>query len=319
MSHPVNTRDHGGGIDAACLRYGGTRNDWVDLSTGINPNPYPVADLAPDAWTALPDQAAMDRLMRAARQFWNVPDGAMIVAASGASALIALMPFLTEQSSVYIPQPTYNEHEAAFGAQNRPRVDVARDAPVHVHVHPNNPDGRMITPEMVTAPALSIIDESFCDTCPQNSLVGLAARPDVVVLKSFGKFWGLAGMRLGFAIARPEIAHRLADMLGPWAVSGPALQIGAEALEDHDWADQTRLQLEAAAQRLDALMAGHARRLIGGTSLFRSYEVEDAAALQARLASAHIWTRIFPYSTTWIRFGLPASEDHWARLEEALS
>ena len=319
MSQALSTRDHGGGIDAARSHYGGARGDWVDLSTGINPIAYPVGQLAADAWTALPDSLAMERLLRAARQFWNVPDEAMVVAAPGASALIAMMPFLTRGRSVYIPQPTYNEHEAAFRAQGRLCVDAARDAGVHVHVHPNNPDGRKITRDDVTKDAFTIIDESFCDSCPDDSLVALTARTGVVVLKSFGKFWGLAGTRLGFAIARPDTAGRLADMLGPWAVSGPAMQIGARALEDREWASDTRLRLERDAQRMDLLMGGQGAGFVGGTSLFRTYEVKDAAALQDRLAKAHIWTRIFPYSTTWIRFGLPATDQDWARLEGALS
>ena len=319
MSQALSTRDHGGGIDAARSHYGGARGDWVDLSTGINPIAYPVGQLAADAWTALPDSLAMERLLRAARRFWNVPDEAMVVAAPGASALIAMMPFLTRGPSVYIPQPTYNEHEAAFRAQGRLCVDAAPDAGVHVHVHPNNPDGRKITRDDVTKDAFTIIDESFCDSCPDDSLVALTARTGVVVLKSFGKFWGLAGLRLGFAIARPDTAGRLADMLGPWAVSGPAMQIGARALEDREWASDTRLRLERDAQRMDLLMGGQGAGFVGGTSLFRTYEVKDAAALQDRLAKAHIWTRIFPYSTTWIRFGLPATDQDWARLEGALS
>ena len=319
MSQALSTRDHGGGIDAARSQDGGARGDWVDLSTGINPIAYPVGQLAADAWTALPDSLAMERLLRAARQFWNVPDEAMVVAAPGASALIAMMPFLTRGPSVYIPQPTYNEHEAAFRAQGRLCVDAARDAGVHVYVHPNNPNGRKITRDDVTKDAFTIIDESFCDSCPDDSLVALTARTGVVVLKSFGKFWGLAGTRLGFAIARPDTAGRLADMLGPWAVSGPAMQIGARALEDREWASDTRLRLERDAQRMDLLMGGQGAGFVGGTSLFRTYEVKDAAALQDRLAKAHIWTRIFPYSTTWIRFGLPATDQDWARLEGALS
>ena len=310
-------RDHGGGLDAAVAQYGGTRADWLDLSTGINPLPYPVGGIPQEAWTALPDSGAMDRLLAAARAFWNVPDGAEIVAAGGASALIAQMPRLADETddSVYIPGPTYNEHAAAFQAagffvMEQPDAEER----VQVFVHPNNPTGAVKPAEAVTSRRFNIIDESFCDVTPDLSHVGLAGREGVVILKSFGKFWGLAGLRLGFAICMPEVAQRLRDGLGPWAVAGPALEIGARALNDVAWAEATRARLAADALRLDALLGW---KLVGGTDLFRTYEVEDAAAMQDKLARGHVWSRIFPYSKTWIRLGLP-HPDRWGQLEDAL-
>ena len=311
-------RDHGGGLDAARHRYGGARARWLDLSTGINPVPYPVGCVDADAWTALPDTGAMDRLIAAARAFWGVPDGATILAAPGASAIIAQMPGLAD-GAAYIPGPTYNEHAAAFRAHGR-TVTGDAGAPIHVHVHPNNPDGRMWSGARGTA--LTVIDESFCDMTPDRSTVALTADPGTIVLKSFGKFWGLAGLRLGFAIGHPDTlapAGRagLGDRLGPWAVSGPALRIGARALADTPWADRTRARLARDAARLDALMTARGATLVGGTPLFRTFAVDDAAAWQTRLARAHIWTRIFPYSHTWLRLGLPGAPQDWARLEAA--
>jgi cobalamin biosynthetic protein CobC len=305
-------RDHGGGLDAAIATYGGTRDGWLDLSTGINPLPYPVGEIGADAWTALPDSAAMERLLVAARAFWNVPDGAEIVAAGGASALIAAMPHVFAGTRVIIQKPTYNEHAATFVAQG---WTVQQDGPsdVRVLVHPNNPDGRTWQAADVGGP--SVIDESFCDVMPAASLIGQAHRPDCIVLKSFGKFWGLAGARLGFAICSPELAQRLRDHLGPWAVSGPALEIGARALEDLAWADAARERLATDAARLDCLVGW---KLAGGTDLFRTYAVEDASAMQDQLARGHVWSRIFPYSKTWIRLGLP-HPDRWDQLDAAVA
>lgn len=306
-------RDHGGGLDAAIAQFGGSRTDWLDLSTGINPVPYPVGEIAPDAWTALPDQGATDRLIEAARQFWTVPDAARIVPAPGASALIARLPALATPGAVSIPEPTYNEHAAAFSAQGWTMSQT--DPAAEVIVNPNNPDGRIWTMADLAA-RFTIIDESFGDVAPDTSLMHVATRPGTLILKSFGKFWGLAGLRLGFAIGDPTLAGRLADLLGPWPVSGPALDCGARALADLDWAQATRERLVEDAARLDALMAPHSS-LVGGTTLFRLYAVDDATAWQLRLARHHVWSRIFPYSNTWLRLGLPAP-DRWPQLEAAL-
>ncbi|MCF7697736.1 threonine-phosphate decarboxylase [Loktanella sp. M215] len=306
-------RDHGGGLDAAIATWGGKRADWLDLSTGINPVPYPMPTLPATAWTALPDHDAMTILIQRARAFWNVPAEAAVLAVPGASAAIAQLPRLRPPGRVAIPGPTYNEHAAAFRAAGW-TVD-GRTYDAIVAVHPNNPDGLTWNPNLLKSP-LTIIDESFCDVMPAASLIRLAARPGTIVLKSFGKFWGLAGLRLGFAIGDPAIIADLAEALGPWPVSGPALAIGAEALADPLWADETCDRLAADAQRLDALLTAQGALIKGGTTLFRLYQVEDAAAAQAHLARHRIWSRVFPYATDWLRLGLPPP-DRWAQVDAA--
>ncbi|QAX28041.1 threonine-phosphate decarboxylase [Leisingera sp. NJS204] len=309
------SRDHGGNLGVAMAEFGGTRSDWMDLSTGINPHPYPLPDFTAGDWGALPDADALTDMERAARSFWNIPDEAAVLAAPGASALIAALPALAAPRWVQISKPTYNEHAAAFEARGwKIRVDGPAEA--RVAVHPNNPDGRMWKEEQLTAP-LTIIDESFCDVCPTESLIRMAARPGVIVLKSFGKFWGLAGLRLGFAIGDPKLIAALSTWQGPWAVSGPALRTGALALQDHGWAGDTRSRLRADAARLDEMVLAKGASLVGGTDLFRLYNVDDAAAWQDKLARARIWSRIFPYSKTYLRLGLPPA-DGWDRLEAAL-
>jgi cobalamin biosynthetic protein CobC len=307
-------RDHGGGLDAAVREFGGIRSDWLDLSTGINPHPYPIPTVPGFAWNALPDTHATAALEAAARQFWNVPTDASVLAASGASALIARIPQLLPAGSVSITRPTYNEHEAAF--RDFGWDTGAGNTNAQVIVNPNNPDGRIWNAEEISSD-LVVIDESFCDVTPDDTLIHLAANPGTIVLKSFGKFWGLAGLRLGFAIGDPALIARLSDMLGPWPVSGPALAIGREALTDAAWALETRRRLRKSSERLDQVMGVHGATLIGGTSLFRLYEVDNAQAWQSKLACQRIWSRIFPYSKTWLRLGLP-TDDGWQRLEDAL-
>lgn len=308
------TRDHGGGIDAAVARWGGAREDWLDLSTGINPHPYPIEVSDPTLWTALPDQALFARLNAAARAFWNIPDAAEIVPASGASALIAALPGLWPAGRVDIPKPTYNEHAAAFDHWGWVQ-DAAADT--RVLVNPNNPDGRHWTAAEFARH--TVIDESFCDVTPDRSLVMHAADENTLILKSFGKFWGLAGIRLGFAICLPNMAQKLRDRIGPWAVSGPALHIGAAALENVAWAQQTRDRLQQDAARMDSLLTQAGLRIAGGSDLFRLAHSRDAKSVQERLAKAHILVRVFPYSKHFVRFGLPYKSDDWARLGRALT
>lgn len=309
-------RDHGGGLDAAMAEFGGTRSDWLDLSTGINPIPWPLPEFSADAWMRLPDSRAVNQLCDAARQFWNVPEGADVLPCHGASAAIARLPALMKGREVQITTPTYNEHAASF--RNHAWQVVEDNADTRVVVHPNNPDGRLWRRDELTTD-FTVIDESFCDVCPEESHIARATTPGTIILKSFGKFWGLAGMRLGFAIGDPMMIAHLREILGPWSVSGPALEAGEKALKDLTWAQETRARLATDTARLDAIMTTAGAQNPRGTTLFRLYEVADAKALQNHMARHHIWTRIFPYSETYIRLGLPGHPHEWAQLETAIA
>lgn len=307
--------DHGGNIDAAIARFGGVRAGWLDLSTGINRVPYPLPRLMSPIWRDLPDAAATAALEAAARDFWSVPAEAAVLAAPGASSLIARIPALVPPATVAIAGPTYNEHARAFRTAGWTLAEGPATA--RVVVNPNNPDGRIWTPDECAAP-LAVIDESFGEVAPGQSLMALATRPGTLILKSFGKFWGLAGLRLGFAIGDPALVAGLAHMLGPWPVSGAAQAVGTVALTDPAWAARTRRRLHRDAQRLDTLMTGAGVTPLGGTDLFRLYDVADAHAWQDQFARAQIWTRRFPYSDRWLRLGLPGSRDEWVRVAAAL-
>ena len=320
-------RDHGGDLDRAMARYGG--QDWIDLSTGINRQSWKVPDLPPRAWTALPTAEDVAALEAAAVRAYGATGP--VVALAGAQAAIQLVPRLAPPGRAAVLAPSYNEHAAALTAQGW-AVDAALDlsamagADLAVVVNPNNPDGRRWRPERLADLAgrvgRLVVDESFADAEPELSLAPRmnAMGERVVIQRSFGKFYGLAGLRLGFALAGAETALRLRALAGPWAVGGPAIAIGTAALADDGWRQAMAVQLHADAARLSALLRARAGwPEVGATALFVTVEAGDAAAAQARLAQAGIWTRRFPYSTGWLRVGLPGNPTEWRRLEAALS
>lgn len=318
-------RDHGGNLDQAIARFGGAAADWIDLSTGINRQPYPVPPLPDHAWNALPTRSDMQSLISAAAECYGTR--AAITPVAGAQMAIQMIPRLGPPGKARVLAPTYNEHAAAlqsagWNVQEVPSLDNLAGADLAVVVNPNNPDGRSYTPEALLDLAgrvgRLIVDESFADPVPGLSLAAKAGQPGLFLLRSFGKFYGLAGLRLGFVVGNEAEIARLAEMSGPWPVSGAAIAIGRTALADRDWAEETSARLHAETARLDALAISAGWSLVGGTPLFRLYDTGNAGAAQDRLAGAGIWTRRFPWSEGWLRLGLPGGAAEWARIEKAL-
>lgn len=314
-------RDHGGNIDTAQALYGA--GDWIDLSTGINRRPWPVGDLPAEIWRRLPTAAATKRLITVAAD-WFGCDRHHVLPISGASAAIQLIPHLFPTGRAAVLTPSYNEHAAslrAAGWEVRDCYDIAdmAGADLAVVVNPNNPDGREWSPAQLEMLAEKtghlVIDESFADPRPDLSLAARAPE-NTLILRSFGKFWGLAGLRLGFVIAAPRLLEQLAKAAGPWAVNGPALEIGAAAMADRGWSYDTTGYHAEAGLRLDQFATKAGWEPVGGTHLFRLYNTDNAAAAQDHLARHHIWSRRFPYSETWLRLGIPGNADEWKRLAD---
>jgi cobalamin biosynthesis protein CobC len=319
-------QDHGGNLDVAIRRFGGRAEDWIDLSTGINRCAYPIGGLLPRDWNALPSREDILALHGAARQAYAT--SAPVLALSGAQAAIQLLPRLAQPGRARILAPTYNEYApvllaAGWHVEEVGDLDALAGADLAVVVNPNNPDGRRHDAIALLAQRLLvnrlIIDESFVDGVPDLSLASEARREGFLILRSFGKFYGLAGLRLGFVLGPEADVAALAAMAGPWPVSGPAIAIGRRALLDRDWASATRTRLARDTLRLDALADAVGWSLIGGTPLFRLYDVGEAIVARERLARAKIWSRVFSDKPGWLRLGLPGEESEWARLAAALA
>ena len=330
MSHPVC---HGGDLDAARRRFGAPEGGWLDLSTGVSPHAYALPPLAPEAWRKLPQPDAEAALIGAARDAFGAPAAARIVVSSGTQAAIQALPRLGRVDlKVAVLGPTYGEHAHVWRAAGHDvheivSLDEADEADVTVIVNPNNPDGRVIDGGTLLALHASIakrggwlvIDEAFADVAPGVSIAGSAGRPGLVILRSFGKFFGLAGLRLGFVLTDDAIGDKFAASFGPWAVSGPALEIGRTALADSAWRETMRARLADDARRLDALLAGAGISVVGGTSLYRLIKIDNATRLHDGLARQGILVRIFDDRPTLARIGLPGDAAAFERLADALN
>lgn len=343
---------HGGDIAAAEARWGRPKRPWLDLSTGINPRPYPVPPLPPatwtHAWTRLPGTAEEAEFVGAARGYLGAGGHAAtslgIVPVPGTDLLIHLLPRLQPAARVGVLSPGYGDYANAFAAAGHAVIPLSAAAlaePGTVARHglrtlilgrPNNPDGLILPWSLIAslacdlqaAAGLLIIDEAFCDLCPEHSLAAaapaLGAPPlGVIVLRSFGKFFGLAGLRLGFVVTTHERAARLRAALGAWPVSGIALAVGAAALADRAWQAGARAQLAYTRRQLDAVLVAGGCSLAGGTDLFRLVRHERAPALWEHLGRAGILTRAFANLPGHLRVGPPADALALDRLADALA
>lgn len=321
--------EHGGNLARASSEYGIREDHWLDLSTGINPIGYPVPPAPPKVWQRLPGD--VEPLLRAARDYYLAED---LLLVAGSQAAIQALPRLRPHSRVTLAALTYNEYAHAWKRQGHavqavaPREFDARIAETDVLIvcNPNNPTGERIEPErllewharLAAHDGWLIVDEAYIDSMSHASVVPFACRPGLIVLRSLGKFFGLAGARVGFVAARRGLLHALEDELGPWSVAGPAQFAAIVALRDQDWQAQTRAALIASERRLHALLAC-AGMAAQGTALFQWWQHKRAADLHRALAQQAILTRwIQDGDGGGLRIGLPGDETDWRRLEQAL-
>lgn len=320
--------DHGGRLRQAARRYDIALADWLDLSTGINPNGWPVPVVPAQSWLRLPEDD--DGLQPAAEQYYGASS---LLAVAGSQAAIQILPRLRSPGTVAVIAPGYAEHAHAW-RQSGHRVlpvapenvdDVIPQTNVLVLVHPNNPTGTWFGTEqlldwhaqLATRNDWLIVDEAFVDATPERSLAPFTPRAGLIVLRSLGKFFGLAGARMGFVLAERNLLDPMHSLLGPWSVSGPTRWVAARALADRGWQQTARQRLTHASERLAKLLARHRLAPSGGCALFQWVRTGDALPLHERLARRGVLVRLLAEPPS-LRFGLPANEADWARLDTAL-
>lgn len=319
--------EHGGKLREAAQRYG--RTDWLDLSTGLNPTGYPAPTLATDAWHRLPENDPA--LLQAAQRFYRAP---RMLAVAGTQAAIQALPRLRAPSRVVVSSPSYAEHlhhwsQHGHHARAVPYSELGAAVPtadVLVVCNPNNPTGEIVpraallewAEVLASRGGWLVVDEAFADTNGSHSVADATQTPGLIVLRSVGKFFGLAGLRLGFVAAHDNILEPLANMLGPWSVSGPAQQVARAALEDKSWQHNALEHLQAAGVRLRALLQSHGIAS-HGTALFQWWPEPRAEEFHDHMARRGIWVRLFREAARGIRLGLPPDGEGWQRLEQALN
>lgn len=326
-------RVHGGRIDAAALFYPSVPQPWIDLSTGINPVPWPVPQLPLVLYQRLPLAGDIAQMTEAAAAAYGLPANAAIVPVPGSEIAIRLLPRMLGAGRVGILAPTYGSHTAAWRDAGAEISELAalpdpgtHDLETLIVVNPNNPDGRAIARADLAAFAQAwiatgrrlIVDEAFADVRSEVSLLAMPELPvGTVVLRSLGKFFGLAGLRVGFVVVTEPDASAWRRLLGDWPVSGPACEIATLALRDTAWTAATRARLTADRKRLDGIVGRAGLQLLGGTDLFGLFEAMDGIDVLQHFARAGILVRGFAAAPRHYRLGLPADEAAWRRLEAA--
>ncbi|MES0076185.1 threonine-phosphate decarboxylase CobD [Mesorhizobium sp. M0058] len=329
----ITVVDHGGSLGRARALFPHAPQPFVDLSTGINPHSYPLFELPATALSRLPEAARLRELARVAACAYGAPSAENVAVAPGTQILLPRVASLVSPGKALVLGPTYAEHAraAAIAGHAVAAVDdfeALAGAEIAIVVNPNNPDGRVVSRERLLRLAetlraiggLLVVDEAFMDVGPHaESLAGDVGRGGIVVLRSFGKFFGLAGLRLGFALSDAATVERLETQFGPWAVAGPALEYGIRALADSGWQADMRRRLAQDAARLDALLSRFGVAVAGGTTLFRYLRLADAPGLFSTLGERGILLRHFSERPQVLRAGLPGSQEEWQRLESALA
>lgn len=308
---------HGGQTAAAAQLYPAAPRPWLDLSTGISPWAWPVPAIEPQAWQALPSRAALEQLEWAAARVFGLSDAEEIAAVPGSDIAIRLLARQLPAGRVAIAGQGYAGYRAAWPEAQVLPYEQARGADLLVCANPNNPDGAVIEARKLRGLGnIRVVDEAFADAMPDVSL--LPHRNGAIVLRSFGKFFGLAGVRLGFVVANKPVIGALRGLLGDWPVSGPAIAIGTAAYHDRAWQGLQRERLAQGSARLTVLLSRHGLDDLGGTANFRLCRAADAPGLFAHLCRAGILVRPFVDRPGQLRLGIPGTDADWARLDAAL-
>ena len=322
---------HGGALDQVRQQFSGAPEPWVDLSTGINPWPYPMPDISPESVEHLPTSRMMHTCQKAMSEAFEVPFSSLLLC-PGSELAIRLLPSFLDVTRVAVVSPTYGDHLSTWSnagveiVHTNDFTTLCDSIDAIVICNPNNPDGRQWSPGRLEAirkvmaerGGWLIVDEAYADLQPQLSMSAYAGAPGLIILRSFGKFFGLAGLRLGALIAPDAVLETATKILGVWPVSGPALEAGIKAYSDQSWQIEMRIKLQRARQTLEEGLETIGITQVSGTDLFRFVRVQSAHQVWSRLCSQGVYVRRFDWSNDHLRIGLPKTDEAGVRLIAAL-
>lgn len=331
---------HGGDLGAARTAYPDSPEPWIDLSTGINPISYPwlarlPREILEEAAARLPQRSAEIACTEAWTTSLQVTDPGDWLLVPGSQAMINLLPALFPGHQVVISDPCYGEYERVWRRAGATVHKVRPDdlmslEPQHSTVviltNPNNPDGHVwplgqllsLGRRLALSGSCLVVDEAYGELLNDMSLANMALPENVIILRSFGKFFGLAGLRLGLVRLNSRLRQQIIGHLGPWTLNGLALAVATYALKDRAWIASTRQRLRADMAKLSACLETAGLTIVGGTDLFCLTRQDNAPALYDTLLSHGILVRKFPERPSELRFGLPRDAVHLNRLKEAL-
>ena len=326
VEQPKVVEPHGGNISALMAKYPNAQRPFIDLSTGINPYSYPIPPIQQEWIRLLPEAKQVNRVRKSAAQYYGLEDNTNLVIGSGMQqmmfSLACLRLRLRGPATINIVSPTYNEHARVWTAAGHAVYEVANindaaSGDVVVVCNPNNPDGRTYKPDELTALATQlhqrnawlVVDESFMDIIPDFSLAKLASTSDnIVVFRSCGKFFGVAGLRVSCAIAWESCANWLTAAVGPWPISTAACNVLPAMFADAAWIQSTRTTLVKEAVQWRGMLASYFT-LVGFTPFFTLVDVPHAEQWYEKFVTHGIAVRRFEYNQRWLRIGLPAKAD----------
>ncbi len=333
----TNSNSHGGQLNLIAKKYNIPVSNWLDLSTGINPNCYPISTIPVSVWNRLPENN--DKLIQHASNYYQCSS---LIAVAGTQVAIQILPSLFSKSTVGLIQPGYYEHAKHWLEHNHTLIKFEHDATdsaklideinnkintldILLIINPNNPSGICFSKQqliqwhdiLTKRNAYLIIDEAFMDSEQSNSLLDTELRPNLIILRSLGKFFGLAGIRVGFVFSNKLILDKITKSQGPWPISGPSRWLACKALADNVWQDQTRTELQKKCNRLKSLLSRHNLTPCGGTNLFQWIQTPNAESIFQNMNQQAILIRLFKNPSS-LRFGLPKNEAQWKKLDKAL-
>lgn len=335
----ITSPHHGGRLRQAAQQYQIPLSEWLDLSTGVSPYSYPIPVIPDAVWNRLPEEE--DGLHQAASNYYQHTN---LLPVAGSQAAIQVLPKVLSQSltiqRVLLPEVGYKEHQHAWQVlqqdathpiefdvyQHQPSESQLTSADVLVVINPNNPAATLHSGKTLLSwraqmrdDAILIIDEAFIDVTPHESVLPLLPTPipaNTVILRSVGKFFGLAGARVGFCFASPKHLALMTQVLGPWTLSGPSRYVVQHALSNTQWHSHTRTALLDQSQRMHTLLNRYFTKVMPQV-LFQRVELCDAAYWHQALAQQGVFTRLCDEKDA-LRFGLPHQESDWQKLESAL-